>query len=307
MKKIFTKEVIIGSCVILMLAILFFGIDYLKGINLFKAANYYYVSYTDVAGLAKSAPVTAEGFQVGLVRDITYEYDNPGHILVELSLDKQLKVPRGTKAVLTTDLLGTASIALVMPKNADYHEVGDHITGVNPAGMMAGVTEELLPGVIKILPKVDSILVSVNSLVADPALTSAIGRLDGIMANIEKSTLALSTTMGNVAPASQRIPGIVGNVDELSKSLAAVAADLNDLSARLKTMPLDSTMRNINDITANLNSLTAQLNSPNSSMGLLLRDPALYNNLNSSAAHLDSILIDVKRTPKRYIPPIKIF
>lgn len=114
MKKRFSKELIIGGLVLLALLILVFGINYLKGVNMFKPSNYYFATYTDVAGLAQSAPVTVNGFKVGLVREISYEYDNPGHIKVEMSLDRHLKLPRGTKAMLTTDMLGTSSIALEM-------------------------------------------------------------------------------------------------------------------------------------------------------------------------------------------------
>lgn len=95
--KRYSRELIIGMSVLVALLVLFFGIDYLKGINVFKAANYYYVSYTNVNGLTVSSPVTINGFKVGQVRDINYEYDNPGHVLVELSLDKKLKVPRAAR------------------------------------------------------------------------------------------------------------------------------------------------------------------------------------------------------------------
>ena len=84
MKKLLSKELIIGASVLLSLLILFFGIDYLKGINVFKSANYYYASYTNVAGLTQSAPVTLNGYKIGLVREINYEYDNPGHVLLSL-------------------------------------------------------------------------------------------------------------------------------------------------------------------------------------------------------------------------------
>ena len=90
------KTFVIGLCVIIALLIVIFGINYLKGINMFKGANYYYASYTNVAGLAQSAPVTINGYKVGLVREIEYEYDNPGHIKVELSLDKSLRLTKGT-------------------------------------------------------------------------------------------------------------------------------------------------------------------------------------------------------------------
>lgn len=307
MKKIFNKELIIGGCVIITLAILFFGIDYLKGINIFKAANYYYVSYTNVAGLAQSAPVTVNGFKVGLVRDIQYEYDNPGHVKVELSLDKQLKVPSGSKAVLTTDMLGTSTIVLEMANNKDFHSVGDKLVGVNAVGLMDNLSGEMLPKVIDVIPKVDSLLVSVNNIVGNPAITAAINRLDNIMANIETATNSLATTMNAVAPASRQLPAVVNNIDKLSASLAAASADLADVAANVKTMPIDSTMKNINNITDNLAQITRQLNSKDSSLGLLLYDPNLYYNINNTAAHLDSIMIDLKKQPKRYIPSIKIF
>ena len=98
--KRYSKELIIGLSVLIAALVLVFGIDYLKGINVFKAANYYYVSYENVNGLTVSSPVTINGYKVGQVRDIAYEYDNPGHVLVEISLDKQPKVPSGSKAVI---------------------------------------------------------------------------------------------------------------------------------------------------------------------------------------------------------------
>lgn len=306
MKKIFSKEVIIGISVLFSLFILFFGIDYLKGVNLFKAANYYYASFTNVAGLAQSAPVTVNGFKVGLVREINYEYDNPGHVRVELSLDRELRIPKGTQAVIATDMLGTASIELRMSDHPDYHDVGDHLEGVEGSGLMDKVSE-LMPTVMSIAPHIDSLVVSLNTIAGDPALLNAVRRLDVIMANLETSTTQLNRSMAAVPALVTHANGTMANVEELSANLKQVSAALAVISDDLKNMPLDSTMRNINNITANLDLATKQLNSTNSSLGLLLNDPSLYHNINNSAAHIDSILIDLKRQPKRYIPSIKIF
>lgn len=307
MKKKFSKELIIGASVLISLLILFFGIDYLKGINIFKTANYYYASYTNVAGLTQSAPVTLNGFKVGLVREINYEYDNPGHVLVELSLNKQLKVPVGSKAEIVTDMLGTSSVELIMASGTEYYEVGARLEGETKGGMVDKLGNELLPSILTIAPHLDSLVVALTAVAADPALKSSISRLDNIMANLETSTKQLNVAMRGVPALINTTNGTMTNVQEVSANLTRISAALAVLSEDLKEMPLDSTMNNINRITANLDKATEQLNSTNSSLGLLLNDPSLYNNLNNSAADVDSLLRDIKKQPKRYIPSIKIF
>lgn len=307
MKKLFSKEMIIGASVLFSLLILFFGIDYLKGINVFKSANYYSSSYTNVAGLAKSAPVTLNGFKVGLVRDIRYEYDNPGHVLVEFSLDKELKLPVGSKAAIITDMLGTSTVELRMAAGDQYYEVGSRIEGVTPGGMMDKVSNEMLPSLMTIAPHIDSLIVALTAVATDPALVNSIKRLDNIMANLETSTGHLNEAMRGVPALVNSTNSTMANAVTISENLNKISASLAELSEDLKDMPLDSTMRNINRITAHLDLATEQLNSTNSTLGLLLNDPSLYNNISNSTAHLDSILIDLKKQPKRYIPPIKIF
>lgn len=294
MKKIFRKEVLIGLIAVVALAVLFVGIDFLKGVNVFKAANYYYVSFTDVAGLAQSAPVTVNGFKVGQVREISYEYDNPGHVLVELSLDRNLKVPQGSKAILSTDLLGTASIVLDMAHSDSYQSVGDHLIGEVPKGMMDNVTSNLLPSVTAVIPKVDTLLTSINTLVSSPELAAAVRRLDAITANLE-------ATSRQIKALSAALPAITSDINSITGNFSIASADLTQITAELRQAPIDSIADNLNALSENLSILSAQLNDPNSTIGLLTRDPALYNNLNSTVSSLDSLFVDIKRNPKRYI------
>lgn len=294
MKKNFRKELIIGLIVLVSMAILFVGIDFLKGVNVFKAANYYYVTYDNVLGLAKSAPVNLNGFKVGLVREISYDYDNPGHVLVEVSLDKHLKVPKGTRALLVTDLLGTATISLELGKDKDFHDVGDHLEGVVPKGMMDNVQENLMPSLAGIFPKVDTLLTSVNALVSNPALATSVARLDAITANLEATTRQLNALM-------RTLPAISANINSITSNLNSSSADIAEITSDLNAVPLDSIADNIQALTENLRQLTAQLNDPNSTLGMLSHDTQLYNNLNSAVANLDSLFIDIKRNPKRYI------
>ena len=307
MSKLSSREVKIGASVLVALLALVFGINYLKGVNIFKAANYYYASYTDVTGLAQSAPVTLNGYKVGLVREVSYEYDNPGHVLVELSLDRKLRLPEGTKAEIVTDMLGTSTIELKMGTSKTFIELGSKIEGVEGSGLMDKVSTELMPTVMNIAPGIDSLVKALNVVAGDPALVSSVRHLDVVMANLEATTTRLNSAMTAVPAIVSNANATMANVKEISTNLNQLSGVLAELSADLKGMPLDSTMRSLNHIAANLDRATEQLNSTNSSLGLLLNDPALYNNINSTAAHLDSIMIDLKKQPKRYIPSIKIF
>lgn len=294
MKKIFSKEVLIGVVAVISIAILVVGIDFLKGVNVFKPSNYYYATYTNVEGLAVSAPVMLNGYKIGLVREINYEYDNPGHVRVEMSLNKELRVPKGTVAEIGMDLLGTATISLIMPASDDYHNVGDELTGRSKKSLMDNVAGEMLPAVSNIIPKIDTLLTSVNTLVADPALASSIKRIEAITVNLEASTRRLNALMGTLPPIADNVKTITGNLATASDDLAAITAGV-------KEMPLDSLVDNINAITCNLRDLSAQLGDKNSTLGRLINDPSLYDNLNNTISSLDSLFVDIKKNPKRYI------
>ena len=301
MKKISTKEFTIGLSVVIALLVLFFGINYLKGINIFHPTNYYYVSYTNVAGLSQSAPVTINGFKVGLVREIEYEYDNPGHVRVELSLDQALRIPRGSKAVLVTDMLGTSSIELRLNTGNQFHDIGEKLIGENSTGLMSSITTDVMPGIASIIPKVDSLLVAITTIATDSALINSVHRLDRIMANLESSSTQLNKVMNTMPGIAGDAGTVMKNFTKVSSDFTTISSDLAVVSTELKQMPIDSTMANIHTLSIQLNDLMRKINSPNSSAGMLLNDTQLYNNLNNASASLDSLLKDVKKNPKRYI------
>ncbi len=294
MNKIFRKEVLIGLTVIIAMAILFTGINFLKGSNVFTPSNHYYAQFTNVAGLAKSAPVTINGFKVGIVNNISINYEKPSVVDVELSLDDNLKLPVGTKAMLASDLLGTATVALELAQNDQFHKIGDMIVGEVAKGMMDNVSNDLLPAVSGVFPKVDSLLTSLNRLVSDDAVAASVKRLDAITANLEVTTRQLNSLMSSMAPIASNIETITGN-------LSTASADVTSMTGQLSQVQLDSIAGNLQVLTENLREISNQINSPESSLGLLTRDPQLYNNLNSAMADLDSLFIDIKKNPKRYI------
>ncbi|MDD7343014.1 MAG: MlaD family protein [Bacteroidales bacterium] len=302
MKSFFTKNVLIALTVVVSLCLLYWGIEYLKGINLFKPANFYYAKFEKVEGLTVSAPVTVNGFQVGQVREINYDYaDN--QITVLMSLDKELRVPRGSQVSLSSDILGTAALTLNLAKNGSYYNVGDEIPTAVKAGLMDKVGDDVMPQVVAMLPKVDSILSNVNGVLSNPAINTSVSRLDGITAELARSSQQLTLLMNSL---NRSVPGIMGDVKGVTGNLYTASGDIKHLSANVRNMPLDSTIKSLNATVANLQALSAKLNNKESSLGLLLNDKALYNNANSSVMSLDSLLKDVKKNPKRYVT-IKVF
>lgn len=295
MKKIFSKEFVIGLCVIVALVILFFGIDYLKGINLFRPANFYYASYKNVAGLAVAAPVNVDGFKVGQVREVAFDYENPGKIKVLLALDSKLRIPEDSYAMLESGLLDGAYVTIHLGKSKKMIEVGGDVPTQTAQDMMSAVSNDLLPSVASILPKVDSLLANLNRVVADPALIQSVQRLDGISANLLAMSGSLNSTM------SKNVPSILSNAGRITTNLDTITGNLSELSAQLKSLPLQSTMTNVESVTGNLVAFSDKLNSSKGTLGKLMNDPELYEQLSRVTADVDSLIVDIKKNPKRYI------
>jgi len=309
MKKIFSKELTIGLCVIVALVILFFGINYLKGINLFKPANFYVVEYENINGLETAAPVTIDGYKVGQVRDIEFNYSQPGKIKVTLALNENLQVPEDSRALIEGSLLGGPSIVIKLGTSKKMIPVGGMIqSGVNP-DMMSTVSKEIMPKVTEILPMLDSLMVNlnntaynINQLSGHPALTASVSRLDQITNNIEALSSDLRHSLGG------QVPSILRNTNSVTNNLDSMSRNLARLSYNLKNIPVDATMADLNVIMGNLKSLSANLttlsgnlNNPNGTVGKFLNDPQVYDHLSRLTADIDSLIVDIKRNPKRYI------
>ena len=299
--KFLTKNMKIALTVLLGLVLLYWGINYLKGINLLTPANYFYTEVESTDGLLEAAPITVNGFQVGQVREINYDYEK-NKITVMMAMNKEMKVPEGSTSNMVSGLMGGASLVLNLGKGHAM-ETGSYIPTTDIPGLMDHVTDNVVPMVTDMLPKVDSIVSNINGLTADPALVAALSRLDGISRQLQISAQQLTQLMNSL---NRSVPGVMNNVNGITNNLTGAAGNLTDLSASLKQMPLDETMNKLNTTLANLQTLSEQLNDKNSSLGKIMNDRELYDNANHAIASLDSLLMDIKANPKRYIN-VKVF
>ena len=289
--KGFTKEVKIALVAIVGVMILFFGMNFLKGLNIFSSEDNYYVQFSDITGLSSSSPVYADGFKVGVVKDIIYDYTHTEGSKVLIGVDKQLRIPQGSSAEIVSDMLGNVKVNLLLANNPrEKVAPGGLIKGMINDGAM-GKLQDMVPAVEKMLPKLDSIMTSLNAILADPAIRQSLHNVQAITDNLTTSTAQLNTLMAGL---NKNVPGMMAKANN-------VLDNTETLTANLAAVDVASTMRQVDQTIANVQQLTAKLNSKEGSLGLLMNDTQLYDNLNSTMRNADSLVIDLRQHPKRYV------
>lgn len=286
-----TKEIKIALVAIVGILIMYFGINFLKGMNLFSTNNAYYMTFDDIQGLGASTPIYADGYKVGIVDGLEYDYKENGPIKVKVDIIKDLRIPQGSKAEIVKDLMGNLQVNLLLAHNPrERVEPGGIIPGAVNGGMMDKAAN-LVPVVEKMLPKLDSILTSVNALLADPALAASLHNVETITSNLTVSTRELNTLMAGL---NKQVPGMIGKAN-------GVLDNTNRLTANLASLDVQGTLNKVNQTLESAHQFTEKLNSNQGSLGLLMNDTKLYDNLTSTMSHADSLVIDLKAHPKRYV------
>ena len=286
-----TKEIKIALVAIVGILVMYFGINFLKGMNLFSTNNAYYMTFDDIQGLGASTPIYADGYKVGTVDGMEYDYKENGPIKVKVDINKDLRIPQGSKAEIVKDLMGNLQVNLLLANNPrERVEPGGIIPGAVNGGMMDKAAN-LIPVVEKMLPKLDSILTSVNALLADPALAASLHNVETITSNLTVSTRELNTLMAGL---NKQVPGMVRKAN-------GVLDNTNRLTANLASLDVQGTLNKVNQTLESAHQFTEKLNSNQGSLGLLMNDTRLYDNLTSTMSHADSLVIDLKAHPKRYV------
>ena len=287
----FTKEIRIALVAIVGILVMYFGINFLKGINLFSTNNAYYMTFDDIQGLGASTPIYADGYKVGTVDTVDYDYSGNGPSKGKADINKDLRIPAGSMAEIEKDIMGNLQVNLLLANNPrERIEPGSVIPGTVNAGMM-GKAAQLVPVVEKMLPKLDSILTNVNALLADPAIAASLHHVETITNNLTVSTRELNTLMAGL---NKQVPGMIRKAN-------GVLDNTNRLTANLADLDVQGTLNRGNATLEGAQKFTDQLNSGKGSLGLLMNDTKLYDNMTSTMSHADSLVIDLKAHPKRYV------
>lgn len=291
----FTKEIKVALVAIVALIVLFFGLNFLKGLSLFNNDTEYRVAFDNVSGLSSSSPIYADGYRVGTVKSVDFNYEKKDKIMVTVGLNPSLRVPKGSSAEIVSDMLGNVQLNLLLANNPrERVEPGEVIMGTVNSGLMSKASE-LVPAIEKLMPKLDSILTNLNIILGNPAINRSLANIEQISGDLTTTTVELNKLMANVnnqlPSVLEKANGTMGNAQELS----------GNLKQQLANIDLQETMTRVNNTLDNVEKLTAKLNSTEGTLGLMMNDPQFYNHLNTTMSNVDSLLINLREHPKRYV------
>ncbi len=291
MKNNLRKNVIIGLAFLASLMMLYFGVNFLKGFNVLKKQNNYVAVFDDVTGLVVSSPIYLNGYQVGLVNSIKMISTNPVKIAVEIGLEEDFKLKSGSYLEYGIELLGGSACKLIMDnESTTYLNVGDTIRGTKSQGLMDGVAQ-IMPKADSILAHVDSVVLALNSIMKDPAMQQSLTNMQQTVVSLNAATSKLNMMLGAL---QTDLPQISGNLNTVSSNLKDVTNDINSLD-------INKTFQSIDQTVANLELLTSKLNSPDNSVGKLLNTPEFHDSLNVTIQSVTNLLNDIRKDPKKYL------
>ena len=285
----FSRELKIGLIGIVALVLLFFTIKFLQGVTLFSAHDTYYIVFRDAKGLAKSSPVYADGYNVGIVSSIGYDYTHPGQgVVVEISVEHGMRIPDGTLAVLDEAMLGGCTLNLKMGNSpVKRYMTGDTIPSTANNGLMARAAE-MMPQLEQTLAKVDSLLTTLNKLASDPNIQQILTNVNTMTASLDQSSKQLNHILEKDVPA-------------MTQTFQQAGEGVTQLTEKLNQLDLQATMAKVDGTMDNVQQVTARLNTKDNNIGLLLNDTALYGNLNRTTTGAALLLEDLRANPKRYV------
>ena len=287
MKKI-SKEVKIGVVFLISLALLYVGVNFMKGSNVFSKYKTYYTVLGNSGGVSSSSAITVNGYQVGTVSNVAYDYTAPNRIVVTMRVAESLRVPKGSRALIVSSMMDGASINLRLSDATEYYVDGDTIMSGVSHGLMSEVENVMLPQINAMVPKVDSLITVLATLVSNPALANSLSNVESISRKLDYAATELNKLFHNELP-------------QLMDNLQGTIENMNHITSDLATIDFAQTVERVDSTVANLQALSATLMSDESSVGRLLNDTTFYNNLNGVCTNANALIEDVKEHPSRYI------
>lgn len=308
----YKKEIGIGLIFILAIALFIWGFSFLKGFNLFKEQRVLYAVYDQVSGLSKANPVSINGLKVGQVSDIYFEPGYSGNIIVEITVETQIPIPKNSVALIySSDLMGSKAINLQMGTDSLFVKNGDTLGTKVEASLKEAVNQQIQP----LKAKAEELIISIDSVVtvikqifneqARKNLTSSLASVEKTFANLENASYNLDQM---IAAEKIRFGEIMGNLESITTTISEneenidnILSNFSTISDSLAKAEIPRTFANINRVVNEVAVVVEKIENGEGTIGLLVNDDKLYKDLQESAEQLHLLLEDLRVNPKRYV------
>ncbi len=306
------RETKIGLVVVVAIVLVYIGVNFLKGIYVFNKPVMYYGIYEKVNGLQASNPVVLNGFKIGQVRSVELIDGGRGGLIVSMTIYEDVAIPKDSKAALkSADLLGSMQIDIRLGKSSIMAQSGDTLTPTIEGDLVEEVNAQLRPIKVKaegLISSVDSVIRVMEAILNADSQQNLIESFQGInnaIASLERTAFRVDTL---VKEEKSRISSILQNIDNLTKTLSdnsenlsSILTNFNTISDQLAKAEIANTINSANEALSELKTAIEKINSGDGSLGMLLNNDSLYNNLNMASNNLDLLLEDMRINPNRYV------
>jgi phospholipid/cholesterol/gamma-HCH transport system substrate-binding protein len=297
-----SKSLITGAIAIISIVLIIWGLNYLKKQSLFESNKVYYTEFDNIQGLSLSSIVTINGFQVGNIIEIKIrEKENKGHLIVKYNYTKDLVFSKNTIVKIKPALMGSSELIIVPNYEGEEAISGTHLKGSLEKGMLSALTEKLGPmegRFNEVLSSLDQLLVNVNNTLdinTQKNIQASVAKLNAILSSFKNTSKSVENL---VADNKTKFNTIISNATTASENLKSITAEFEkaDLTANLK-----QTMLKLNSSLSNFDAILAKVNKGEGSIGKLMKDEGLYNNLENAAKEMEELLREMKEHPKRFV------
>ena len=301
----FSKEIKTGFTAVIAVVVLYFGMQYLKGINVFDDSRTFYVEYDDIGGLQKGSSVLLNGYNVGMVGDIDLMIKEKTTLLVIIKINKEFNIPINTVCkIVNQDLMGTKGIALILGNALESAKSGDTIHSAIENSLQEEVNAQILPLKNKaeeLIGSVDSVMMIVTAVLnkdTRESLRNSLQSLDKTFSLMSETMLKMDSLVDNN---DERISRIIANFESISYNLKGSNSEVKNILTNFSAISDTLAKANIATTLKNMETITTKINNGEGSIGLLMKDDQIYKNLEKTTKELADLIEDIKKHPSRYV------
>lgn len=299
-----SNETKVGILTISALTILILGFNFLKGKDIFKKSRKIYAVFNDLGGLSRSNEVKVNGYVIGTVYSLNKKDANLDEIVATINLTEEVNIPKDSKAIITSPLVGSWFINIEKGESIDFLKPGDTLKSKLDVGILDDVKAQLTPTLTKVrntLDTLNTVLGSVNGILSGEAKNN----LHQTLANLNKASNALNGLLdnqtGSLAKTLNNAEAISQSLKNNTEDITATIGNAKKASEKLAALEIQPTLDSLNSMISNLKSVAAKLNSNEGTLGALMNDRSLYKKINDAILSAEILMDDMRAHPKRYV------